>query len=145
MSTTQIPPRGPASAGSPPPPHAPENDFYDSRHWESAYRDWHATPELLIQLQDELDRSRMREAFWISVIVHLVVAIGIFTSPIWGPRFDRIWSRYFPARAVLLVRPPNVQDKELTYLALPPDAQKITDRKSTRLNSSHANISYAVF
>src|SRR3712207_9372469 len=27
----------------------------------------------------------------------------------------------------------------------PHDIRKITDRKSTRLNSSHANISYAVF
>src|SRR3712207_7388433 len=29
--------------------------------------------------------------------------------------------------------------------ALPPDGAAAVDRKSTRLNSSHANISYAVF
>lgn len=136
MSTTQIPSQEPATPGSPaPPPRQHETDLYDSRRWESAYRDWHATPELLIQLQDELDRSRMREAFWISVIVHLVVAICIFTSPIWGPRFDRIWGKWFPRRAVLLVSPPNMHDKELTYLALPPDAQKLTRKPNTNIIS----------
>ncbi len=135
---TQIPPPGPVSAGNPPPP--PEADLYDSRRWESAYRDWHATPELLIQLQDELDRSRMREAFWISVIVHLVVAICVFTSSIWGPKFDRLWARMFPQRAVLLVTPPGVRDKELTYLALPPDEQKVTRRSNTNIISDKDRI-----
>src|SRR3712207_8339863 len=31
------------------------------------------------------------------------------------------------------------------YLALPAVGSDVVDRKSTRLNSSHANISYAVF
>src|SRR5581483_12050846 len=137
MSTTQIPPQRPSS---PPAPNSHENDFYDSRRWESAYRDWHATPELLIQLQDELDRSRMREAFWISVIVHLVVAICIFTSPIWGPHFDKLWARWFPARAVLLVQTPNDNDKELTYLAMPPDAQKLTRKPNTNIISDKDRI-----
>src|SRR5581483_4462683 len=140
MSTTQIPPQRPPSLGSATPSHSGDNDFYDSRRWESAYRDWHATPELLIQLQDELDRSRMREAFWISVIVHLVVAIGIFTSPIWGPRFDKLWAKWHPARAVLLVNPPNIHDKELTYLALPPDAQKLTRKPNTNIISDKDRI-----
>ncbi len=138
MSTTQIPPRGPVSAGNPPPP--PETDLYDARRWESAYRDWHATPELLIQLQDELDRSRMREAFWISVIVHLLVAIGVFTSPIWGPHWDRLYAKLFPQRAVLLVTPPSARDKELTYLALPPDEQKVTRRPNTNIISDKDRI-----
>src|SRR3712207_7446665 len=34
---------------------------------------------------------------------------------------------------------------KVLYLALPFDYQSYRDRKSTRLNSSHANISYAVF
>ncbi len=139
MSTTQIPQR-PANAGNSPPPQSHENDFYDSRRWESAYRDWHATPELLIQLQDELDRSRMREAFWISVIVHLVVAISVFTSPIWSPHFDKLWAKWFPARAVLLVTPPNVHDKELTYLAMPPDAEKLTRKPNTNIISDKNRV-----
>jgi outer membrane biosynthesis protein TonB len=133
MSTTQIPPQEPATPSGAPLHH--ETDLYDSRRWESAYRDWHATPELLIQLQDELDRSRMREAFWISVIVHLLVAITVFTSPVWGPRFDRWWAKIHPQRAVLLVSPANTRDKELTYLALPPDAQKLTRKPNTNIIS----------
>ena len=45
----------------------------DARRWESAYREMHDVPTLLVQLQDELSRSRKREAFWMSVVVHLVL------------------------------------------------------------------------
>ena len=38
-------------------------------------------PHLLIQLEDDLERSRMREAFWISVFVHLMVVILLVFSP----------------------------------------------------------------
>src|SRR5947209_724673 len=40
------------------------------------------------------------------------------------------------------------RDGEVSGIALPPnlkESQELLDRKSTRLNSSHANISYAVF
>src|SRR3712207_7755664 len=37
-----------------------------------------------------------------------------------------------------------VADRQVTLLAADPQAAR-ADRKSTRLNSSHANISYAVF
>src|SRR5699024_11887380 len=36
-------------------------------------------------------------------------------------------------------------DDDLGGLLLPPGAQAVQDRKSTRLNSSHVSISYAVF
>src|SRR3712207_6880048 len=39
----------------------------------------------------------------------------------------------------------KVDGINLTYEGLIPKIQKSIDRKSTRLNSSHANISYAVF
>src|ERR1035438_3723705 len=39
------------------------------------------TPHLLLQLEDDLERSRLREAFWISVVVHLMVVILIAMSP----------------------------------------------------------------
>src|SRR3712207_7070361 len=42
--------------------------------------------------------------------------------------------------------PPALRLSELnSWLRLDADAYKNLDRKSTRLNSSHANISYAVF
>src|SRR3712207_8891257 len=42
-------------------------------------------------------------------------------------------------------RDPAVQPRELRALRPPLDQPERQDRKSTRLNSSHANISYAVF
>src|SRR3712207_7014042 len=38
-----------------------------------------------------------------------------------------------------------LRDEQPTHLAVAFDVGRKTDRKSTRLNSSHANISYAVF
>ena len=70
---------------SPPPPStrtpADPADLYDANHWESAYRQMDDFPTLLIQLQDDLSRSRMREAFWIGIATAevaylLVVWIG---------------------------------------------------------------------
>src|SRR3712207_8827245 len=54
-------------------------------------------------------------------------------------------SKSFPEAMVLKPR-----DGMLTHVSpLPdgglPDSRRMSDRKSTRLNSSHANISYAVF
>lgn len=116
MSTTQIPPRSSIGAGPPPHPSS-KNDLYDAQGWESAYRE--AVPQLLVQLQDDLSRSRMREAFWISVVVHLMVVIVLWNS-------QRI-AGWFPHRAVLLVSSNNsTRGKELTYLELPSDEQQVT-------------------
>jgi TonB family protein len=73
------------------------------------------TPHLLIQLEDDLERSRMREAFWISVVVHLMVVILLVFSP-----------KLFPGMSgVTLATPADLmRDQQMTYLDLPPDAQK---------------------
>ena len=76
MPTTQIPPASPTPT-APPPKKAGGEELYDASYWESAYRDSFEAPTLLIQLQDDLTRSRRREAFWISVVVHLVVVLLI--------------------------------------------------------------------
>ncbi len=126
MSTTQIPPVGTA------PPSRPDTgDLYDPLHWEIAYREMHDVPALLIQLQDDLSRSRMREAFWLSVIVHLTIVILIVNS---GRFMDLI-----PRRAVILVNPTD-QQKDLTYLELPPDEQKLTKRPDTNAISDKDRI-----
>ena len=117
MSTTQIPP-----ASTSPPSRPDGSDLYDPLYWEQAYREMHDVPALLIQLQDDLSRSRMREAFWLSVIVHLTLVILIVNSN----RFINL----VPRRAAILVSPTD-QQKELTYLELPPDEQKITKRPDT--------------
>src|SRR3712207_8144629 len=40
---------------------------------------------------------------------------------------------------------PHERDGRVVFLCWHPPEEQIGDRKSTRLNSSHANISYAVF
>src|SRR5438128_3966321 len=123
MPTTEIPPK---PAVSSPPTATPSHsaDLYDAEGWESAYRELHDVPELLVQLQDELSRSRQREAFWISVVVHLTLIILVVN----GPRLER----YLPRRAVIAVSPNDMmRQKELTYLELPPDEQKLTKPPET--------------
>ena len=123
MSTTQIPPGTPA-APPPPGPRLDGSDLYDSGRWESAYRELHDVPALLVQLQDDLTRSRKRESLWLSVIVHLVIIILLWNSK----RFEK----WFPQRQVLVVSPNDwMRQKELTYLDLPPDAQKVTKHPKT--------------
>jgi outer membrane biosynthesis protein TonB len=72
-------------------------------------------PVLLTQLQDELARSRLREAFWISLVAHLLAAILLALSPKWMPVFRPLQLR----TAEQMIR-----DKELTYLEMPPDSQR---------------------
>ena len=131
MSTTQIPPRAPLSQ---PPPVPPEGgDFYDPQRWEHAYRNLHDVPALLIQLQDDLSRSRRREAFWMSLVFHLVVVLLIWNAD----KFDK----FLPKRAVLVVSPNDVlRQRELTYLELPPDEQKLTRRPDTNNISDRDRI-----
>src|ERR1051325_1171208 len=77
MPATEIPPKRPLQ---PPPPQIDGSDLYDAQRWEKVYREMHTVPELLVQLQDDLSRARKREAFWISVICHLILAILVVNS-----------------------------------------------------------------
>src|SRR5947208_7232188 len=132
MPTTEIPPR--PTVSSPPtstPAHAA--DLYDVEGWESAFRGLHDVPRLLIQLQDDLSRSRQREAFWISVVVHLILVLLVGISP----KFEK----YFPKRPVMVVSPNDwMRQKELTYLELPKSTQKITKRPDTNVISDKDRI-----
>jgi TonB family protein len=122
MSITEIPPRNPAPAAKP--PTLPGGDLYDASGWETAYLEMHDVPALLIQLQDDLSRSRQREAFWISVVVHLAIVILVVNSA----RLEGLMHK----RSVLLISPQEViKQKDLTYLELPPDEQKLTKRPDT--------------
>jgi hypothetical protein len=76
MPATEIPPKSSAA-----PPQRPDgSDLYDARRWELAYREMHDAPALLVQLQDDLSRSQKREAFWMSLVVHLVLVILVVNS-----------------------------------------------------------------
>jgi len=123
MSISKIPFQEPVA---PPKPKAPEQlGLYDAGEWESAYRNLHEVPHLLIQLQDDLARSRRREALWLSLFTHLVVLFIL----LYGGDVD--WLRFFPHHAVVALSPDKLKDKNLTYLELPSDEQKITARPQT--------------
>jgi TonB family protein len=131
MSTTEIPPRNPVPAAQP--PTNPGGDLYDASGWETAYLEMHDVPALLIQLQDDLSRSRQREAFWISVVVHLAIVILVVNSA----RLEGLMHR----RSVILVSPQDlIKQKELTYLELPPDEQKVSKRPDTNRISDKDRI-----
>src|SRR5205807_7926800 len=98
MPITEIPPRSPVSATQPVMP--PGSDLYDAGSWESAYTEMHDVPALLIQLQDDLSRSRQREAFWISVVVHLAIVILAVNSA----KFESLLHK----RAVIMVSPEDL-------------------------------------
>ena len=89
-----------------------------------------AVPHLLVQLQDDLARSRMREAFWISVVTHMVLIVLILFAP-----------KLLPVHPVQVVAfNPNASDRELTFLNLPPDLQKPAQRPRTNILSDKDRI-----
>ena len=130
MPITQIPFQDPVAPPEKPQPE--QLDLYDQSDWESAYRDQEAhVPHLLIQLQDDLQRSRKREAAWISIIVHLLVFIVLWQFKLIEARF------WHPVVAV----PLNAsKDKDVTFLALPPDAQKPARKPKTIVLSDKDRI-----
>src|SRR5256885_3058156 len=134
MPITQIPFRDPV----PPPPPSPEPQpeqlgLYDSDDWETAYRELDArVPHLLIQLQDDLARSRRREAAWISIVGHLVLFILLWNLPL-------IEKTIGIHRAVVIPINP-MQDKNVTFLPLTPDLQKPTRKPNTNVMSDKDRI-----
>ena len=64
-------------------------------------------------------RSRLREAFWISVVAHLVAVILLALSPKWMPVFRPVQ---------LQTAEELIHNKEYTYLHLPSDAQPPPDK-----------------
>ncbi len=129
MSTTQIPPANPAPEA--PPTRQLAGDLYDAQHWELAYTGRYGAPALLVQLQDEVTRSHKREAFWISVVAHLIFVLVIVNS-------QRIGG-WLPHRAIMVMNP-NDKDKNLTYLELPSDEQKLTKRPDTKIISDKDRV-----
>jgi TonB family protein len=123
MPLTQIPFQDPVA-----PPEKPQPEqlgLYDARGWETAYRamdDDARVPHLLIQLQDDLARSRRREAIYISVIVHAVIILLLY------------FGKYLPFHPVVAVNKP-INSKDLTFLEMPPDLQKAQRKPNTNIAS----------
>ena len=111
MASTEIPPRKPFL---PPPLYASGG----ARAAEARPRSEAAlpVPKFLASLQDEVERSHRREAFWMSVLLHLVAFVGFING-----------SKLFPAQRVLLPTQTEVlQEHQYTFLVLPPDLQKVS-------------------
>ncbi len=133
MSTTRTPPSDPLPA--PQPAARMGSELYEAHHWEAAYRrvPFDEIPSFVLQLQDEVDRARRREALWISLLFHVIVIVLLANST----KFARL----FPAQPVLVVAPNDwMRQRELTYLELPPDAQKLTRRPNTNIISDKDRI-----
>jgi TonB family protein len=131
MPITQIPFQDPVA---PPEKSQPEQlGLYDQQDWETAYRELDArVPHLLIQLQDDLQRSRKREAVWMSIIAHLLVFIALWNLPLIEKTLG--WHR------VVVIPVSPLQDKNVTFLPLPPDAQKLTRKPNTNIASDKDRI-----
>ena len=106
--------------------------MYDARYWESAYRDMAEAPTLLLKLQDDLTEARRREAFWISVVVHLIVVLLIVNS--------QKLAGLLPRPTVVAVSPSLSNQKDATFLELPPDEQKVSKRPDTNIISDKDRI-----
>ncbi len=103
----------------------------DPRHKRPNSTESEPVPVLLLELQDKLSRSRVREAFWISVMVHLFAIIAVSTMPHWVPGGYK----------VTLIAPSEMfKNQEQTFLALPPDLQKLTEKPKTNILSDKDRI-----
>lgn len=133
-----ITPTTPRDASPPPAPETP--GLYDARHWETAYRhfDEDAVPALLLHLQDDLTRSRRREAAWLSVIVHLLVIILFVNQPRLEGFYRRVFLHQQPFTRVSMQD--LLKQRDLSYLELPPDLQKITKRPNTNVISDKDRV-----
>jgi TonB family protein len=131
MPITQIPFQDPVA-----PPEKPQPEqlgLYDKGDWETAYRELdERVPHLLIQLQDDLERSRWREAIWISIIVHLVLAIVLWNL--------NLIEKFIPWHTAVVIPVSATKDKDVTFLTLPPDAQRITRKPDTNIASDKNRI-----
>ena len=123
MPITQIPFQDPVAPPEKPQPE--QLDLYETSDWETAYRELDRVPHLLIQLQDDLTRSRRREAAWISIIVHLVLCIMLWNFKLIE---GHLW------HSVVVVPVNASKDKDVTFLALPPDLQKAPHRPSAAIS-----------
>jgi TonB family protein len=128
MPITQIPFQDPAA-----PPEKPQPEqlgLYDAQGWETAYRaldDDARVPHLLIQLQDDLARSRRREAIYISVIVHSVIILLLY------------FGKYLPFHSPVVAKS-STDLNGATFLELPPDLQKLQHRPNTNIASDKDRI-----
>ncbi len=82
---------------------------------EDSAPDLHVVPVFVVEFDDERARSRLREAAFVSIIVHLVIFIVLLLSPKWLPKLHPV---------LLSSSADLMRGRELTFLDLPHDTQK---------------------
>jgi TonB family protein len=125
MATIETPPQIAPPEPSVPPNRQPkdgrERRPLSFRKEDMTEEDFHF---LISELRDENSRSRMREAVWISIIVHMVILFVLKESP-------RIW----PHAAVTVVSPSELmKNQHLTYLDQRPDTQRVPKVESNKIS-----------
>src|SRR5277367_2770762 len=113
MPITEVPT---SPAGAPPePPRKSSRTSYE-------HLDHHELLQIMDDLRDERGRARLREFFWISIIVHMI----IFWFLLYGPKY--VWHRN-----IRVVDPSEIlkqRQKELTYLDLQDALKQIKPKQS---------------
>ena len=82
---------------------------------EKSAPDLHVVPVFVVEFDDERSRSRLREAAFVSIIVHMMFFIALLLSPKWLPRLSPVQ---------LSSTADMMRNRELTFLDLPHDTQK---------------------
>lgn len=127
MATTEIPPR---KSFLPPPLHSGRPQGAEP----TSLAEGLPVPMFLMSLQDEMERSHRREAFWMSVLVHLVALVAFVNG-----------GKLFPSSGggVVPREPEVLQTRDYTFLVLPADLQKNVPRPRTSILSDKNRIATA--
>jgi len=90
------------------------------------------THVMVSQLKDDLSRSRLREAFWMSVVAHMTVVILIIMAPKYLPGYQK--------GVALISAADLMRSKQVTFLELPPDLEKSVPKPNTNALSDKNRI-----
>ena len=90
------------------------------------------THVMVSQLKDDLSRSRLREAFWMSVVAHMTVVILIIMAPKYLPGYKK--------GVALISAADLMRSKQVTFLELPPDLEKNVPKPNTNVLSDKNRI-----
>jgi TonB family protein len=90
------------------------------------------THVMVSQLKDDLARSRLREAFWMSVVAHMTVVILIVMAPKYLPGYKK--------GVALISAADLMRSKQVTFLELPPDLEKSVPKPNTNVLSDKNRI-----
>ena len=90
------------------------------------------THVMVSQLKDDLSRSRLREAFWMSVTAHLLIAILLVVAPKYLPGYRK--------GVALISAADLMRSKQVTFLEVPPDLEKNIAKPNTNVLSDKNRI-----